>query len=300
MAEQPKTKENSATGGFNSEEMEKLRSLLGSLDKPTRTCSLALSDSSATDHITSKSQLFHTYTPSSSNKKIAVANDSLATVTGFGNIYITATLILKNVLHVPKLSANLVSIQKLTLDTALRQVKTIDLTKSVLPSMLSSLGEPKVGKDSKRLPLGGGASQSKLHLVNWSIVCMEKKDGGLGIKNLSRLNKALLGKWCWRFASEQDSLWKQVIVRKFGEEEGCWCSGASRESHGVGLWKAIRNGWMEFSKRVAFKVGDGSKVRFWKDRWCGEDSLEEPFPSLYSLASSRDAWVAQLWDQSGI
>ena len=67
---------------------------------------------------------------------------------------------------------------------------------------------------------------------------------------------------------------------------------ASRESHGVGLWKAIRNGWMEFSKRVAFKVGDCRRVRFWKDRWCGEDSLEEVFPSLYSLASSRDAWVA--------
>ncbi|RVW99624.1 hypothetical protein CK203_021455 [Vitis vinifera] len=28
----PKTEENSATGGFNSEEMEKLRNLLGSLD----------------------------------------------------------------------------------------------------------------------------------------------------------------------------------------------------------------------------------------------------------------------------
>ena len=99
---------------------------------------------------------------------------------------------------------------------------------------------------------GGGASQSKPHLVNWSIVCMEKKDGGLGIKNLSRLNKALLGKWCWRFASEQDSLWKQVIVRKFGEEEGRWYSGVSRESHGVGLWKAIRNGWMEFRKKGGF------------------------------------------------
>ncbi|KAL6331332.1 hypothetical protein AAG906_011269 [Vitis piasezkii] len=43
MAEQPKTEENSATSGFNSEEMEKLRSLLGSLDKPTGTYSLALS-----------------------------------------------------------------------------------------------------------------------------------------------------------------------------------------------------------------------------------------------------------------
>ena len=43
MAEQPKTEENSTIGGFDNEEMEKLRSLLGSLDKPTRACSLALS-----------------------------------------------------------------------------------------------------------------------------------------------------------------------------------------------------------------------------------------------------------------
>ena len=121
---------------------------------------------------------------------------------------------------------------------------------------------------------GGGASQSRLHLVNWSIICMEKKDECLGIKNLSRLNKALLGKWCWRFALEQDSLWKQVIVEKYGEKEGGWCFGASREGYGVGLWKAIRNRWMEFSKRMAFKVGDGRRVKFWKNRWCGEDSLE--------------------------
>ncbi|KAL6350043.1 hypothetical protein AAG906_003976 [Vitis piasezkii] len=101
--------------------MEKLRSLLGSLDKPTGTCSLALSgtpslsfcinasyqvyddswiiDFGATDHMTSKSQLFHTYIPSLRNKKIVVANDSLATVSGFRDIYITLTLILKNVLH---------------------------------------------------------------------------------------------------------------------------------------------------------------------------------------------------------
>ena len=124
MSEQPKTEENSATGRFNSEEMEKLRSLLGSLDKPIGTCSLALSGTPSLSFCInashrvydSKSQLFHTYTPSPSNKKIAMANGSLATVASFGDIYITPTLILKNVLHVPKLSANLVSIQKLTHD----------------------------------------------------------------------------------------------------------------------------------------------------------------------------------------
>ena len=98
------------------------------------------------------------------------------------------------------------------------------------------------------------------HLVNW-FVCMEKKDRSLGIRNLSLLNKALLGKWCWRYASKNAPFWKQVIVGKYGEEEGGWCSGASREGHGVGLWKAIRNGWMEFSKRVSFKVGNGRRVR---------------------------------------
>ena len=66
--------------------------------------------------MTPKSQLFHTYTPSPGNKKIAVAGGSLAAIAGFRDIYITPTLILKNDLHVPKLSASLVSIQKLTHD----------------------------------------------------------------------------------------------------------------------------------------------------------------------------------------
>ena len=111
MVKQPKTKKNSTIGWFNNEEMEKLRSFLGSLDKPTRDCSLALLgtpsfsfcinasnkvyddswviDCGAIDHMTSKSQLFHTYTPSPSNKKIAVANGSLAIVVGFGDIHYT-------------------------------------------------------------------------------------------------------------------------------------------------------------------------------------------------------------------
>ncbi|RVW91922.1 hypothetical protein CK203_030093 [Vitis vinifera] len=94
MSEQPKTKENSATSGFNSEEMEKLRSLSGSLRQTY--WNLFFGSFRPYDL---KSQLFHIYTPSPSNKKIAVTNGSLATIAGFGDIYITPTLILKNVLH---------------------------------------------------------------------------------------------------------------------------------------------------------------------------------------------------------
>lgn len=37
-------------------------------------------------------------------------------------------------------------------------------------------------------------------------------------------NKALLGKWPWRFTKEMDLLWRKLIMGKFGEELGGWCS----------------------------------------------------------------------------
>ena len=68
--------------------------------------------------------------------------------------------------------------------------------------------------------LGGGNLEKKPHFANWKIVCSEKNKGGLGVKSLSKLNQALLCKWCWRFANERDPLWRMVINIKFGEEDG--------------------------------------------------------------------------------
>ncbi|WJZ94813.1 hypothetical protein VitviT2T_013639 [Vitis vinifera] len=54
---------------------------------------------------------------------------------------------------------------------------------------------------------GGGNLERKPHLVRWEVVCLNKKNGGLGIKCLSILNKVLLSKWNWRFANEREALW---------------------------------------------------------------------------------------------
>ena len=34
----------------------------------------------------------------------------------------------------------------------------------------------------------------------------------------------------------------------------------------------------------------------WKDIWCGKDPLCEVFPTLYNLAVSKGAMVADVWD----
>ncbi|RVW27814.1 putative mitochondrial protein [Vitis vinifera] len=46
-------------------------------------------------------------------------------------------------------------------------------------------------------------------------------------------------------------------------------------------------------------LGDGRRVRFWEDRWCRDKALSLSFPSLYALVTSKEAWVAEVWDATG-
>ena len=79
---------------------------------------------------------FKTYSPCPSNRKIVVVDGTTTTVasrkcSGYPK------LVLKNVLHVPHLSVNLVSIQKLTQDLTchvLDRVGRLDLPRSIMDS----------------------------------------------------------------------------------------------------------------------------------------------------------------------
>ena len=79
-------------------------------------------NSGATDHMTHNPNQFKTYLPCPSNRKIVVADGTTTTVASIGDVQVTSNLVLKNVLHVPQLSTNLVSIQKLTQDLSYRVI----------------------------------------------------------------------------------------------------------------------------------------------------------------------------------
>jgi hypothetical protein len=46
-------------------------------------------------------------------------------------------------------------------------------------------------------------------------------------------------------------------------------------------------------------VGDGSKVRFWHDLWCGDTALKDAFPGLLGISCVTDASVATHMEFSG-
>ena len=129
---------------FNKEQMDHLLKLLksnsGSLSTPNAaiaqagsklnalSCHLPIShtpwiiDSGASDHMTSFSHLFHTYTPCSGHKKVRIADGSYSPIAGNGLINLSKTISLKNVLHVPKLTCNLLSVSKLSRDSNCRVI----------------------------------------------------------------------------------------------------------------------------------------------------------------------------------
>ena len=71
-----------------------------------------------------------------------------------------------------------------------------------------------------------------------------------------------------------------------------------RGGYGVGLWKTIRKLWDAVSSKLSFSVGNGKRIKFWKDKWCMVEPLNVSFPSLFALSNFKDAWVAELWRHS--
>ena len=71
------------------------------------------------------------------------------------------------------------------------------------------------------------------------MVCIDKRKGGLGVKSLAILNRALLGKWLWRFANDCEGIWRCLIRTKYGEEFHGWRPREAKGLFGVGLWKEI-------------------------------------------------------------
>ena len=60
-------------------------------------------------------------------------------------------------------------------------------------------------------------------------------------------------------------------------------------SEGWVWWKTMKREWHVVSSRLSFVVGNGQRVRFWKDKWCEDSLFFVAFPTLFTIAMSKDA-----------
>ena len=60
----------------------------------------------------------------------------------------------------------------------------------------------------------GNGSKKKYHLIQWKVICKSKHKGGLGIKDIRKMNISLLSKWWWKLETE-DGLWQSIVKAKY-------------------------------------------------------------------------------------
>jgi hypothetical protein len=149
---------------------------------------------------------------------------------------------------------------------------------------------------------GGVRGGRKISWLSWKMVCKEKREGGLGVRDVRVVNLSLLTKWRWKLLQNEPALWKDVLVAKYGTRllhfvifngipggriASCW-------------WKDIcaiedcvqsKKWFAEASKR---RVNNGVSTFFWSQVWIGEVALAEVFPRLFSLSLEREAVVSEV------
>ncbi|GJT51431.1 RNA-directed DNA polymerase, eukaryota, reverse transcriptase zinc-binding domain protein [Tanacetum coccineum] len=179
----------------------------------------------------------------------------------------------------------------------------VTLIKSVLESMgiyyMSLFKVPEtVLKNLERFRAnffwGGDESNRKLAWVKWDNVLDSFDKGGLGVGSLKAFNLALLQKWCWRLINNTNLLWVHLIKSIHGVEAGLdekGCKTAGLWSRIVGTVNYLHSSGVIPRGTLIYKVGCGTKVRFWKDVWLGDVSLKEKYNRLFHLDRNGDCVI---------
>ncbi|KAK1258442.1 hypothetical protein QJS04_geneDACA006646 [Acorus gramineus] len=144
---------------------------------------------------------------------------------------------------------------------------------------------------------GGETDRKAPHMVDWESVCKPKREGGLGVLNLSCMNKALITRWVWRWLSRTASIWTHLLRDRYGGAgtgDHRWPSLNMRASQ---ICKGLFADRTEVVNAFVWKVGDGRSVHFWLDRWAGETRFSDLVPDIFRLAAKKEGSVFEFFHE---
>jgi hypothetical protein len=147
---------------------------------------------------------------------------------------------------------------------------------------------------------GGPEGGKRIPWVKWAVVCKDKNKGGLGVRDISLVNSSLLVKWRWRLLSPEKSLWKDILISKYGDHplhQVEWSS--FRVPTNVSSWwkniidlEKVVPGKKWLLENIRRKVGNGVTTHFWTTKWVSDLPLSCLFPRLFSLSNQKDCKVS--------
>jgi hypothetical protein len=152
---------------------------------------------------------------------------------------------------------------------------------------------------------GHSGEARKVHWVNWGALCKPKQVGGMGFRELSKFNDALLAKQVWRLIHNKSSLLYRVLQAKYFPSSSIL---DIRCSHRASFaWRSILKSRTVIQKGARWRIGRGTSVSIWRDKWIPPPSSGLPLspPNLLDaetrvsslIQHSSGTWDSSLIDQ---
>lgn len=105
---------------------------------------------------------------------------------------------------------------------------------------------------------------SSMHWVAWDRMKFSKKEGGLGFRDITKFNDALLAKQAWRIFQSPECLMACVLRGRYFHNSNIFNATGSQKSFG---WQSILHGRDLLKKGVRYIVGNGDSINLWTDPW---------------------------------
>ncbi|XP_021996267.1 uncharacterized protein LOC110893468 [Helianthus annuus] len=135
--------------------------------------------------------------------------------------------------------------------------------------------------------------------VSWKAVCVPKFEGGLGIRRVGDVNKALMVSHIWSILKQRESLWVQWIHSYRLRGRNFWfCKESSTCSWS---WRKILQLRPLVKEHIWSSLGAGTSISVWYDSWCHLGPLSNFLsPRMITNAGFRiDATVADVFSDEG-
>lgn len=130
----------------------------------------------------------------------------------------------------------------------------------------------KLDRINRNFLWGDTANKKKLHLVNWNQICKNQDLGGFGIRKSHCQNLALLTKLCLKMVTNEDTLWTNILKKKYLNNNLLFYWPNTRNASFT--WKSMIKTLPLLHKSLKWVIGNGKEVDVWKDWWVGDGPLE--------------------------
>jgi hypothetical protein len=138
----------------------------------------------------------------------------------------------------------------------------------------------------------GHQEKSRVHWMSWNRMGLSKADGGMGFRDIRSFNLALLAKQAWRLWYYPNSFLAQIMEAKYYHGSNVLESKLGAQPSFA--WRSIHYSCGLLREGLIWRIGNGLKVRIWKDKWL-------PRPSTFMVQSrpcflDPNATVSELID----